>query len=128
MPTTFTHAPLTTPLLLPPGQVTHFTRFAPEKIEYAITRFKNECLRVFGVLEIHLSGKYTDAPREFLAGNGSGKYSIADIKTWPWVAKWNMSGFTQEQMDEFPHLLKWIDRIAARPAVQRGIGEAYQMK
>ena len=38
---------------------------------------------------------------------------------------WKFSGFTEEEMESFPHLLKWIDRIAARPAVQRGIGEKY---
>ncbi|EMF09965.1 glutathione S-transferase [Sphaerulina musiva SO2202] len=110
------------------GQVNHFTRAAPEKIPYAITRFRNETLRVFGVLEIHLSGKYTGEPREYLAGNGKGKYSIADVKTWPWVKNWEKSGFTKEEVQGFPHLLKWIDRIAARPAVQRGIGGAYNKK
>lgn len=110
------------------GQVNHFTRAAPEKIEYAINRFKNETLRVFGVLEIQLSGKYGDGPRDYLAGNGKGKYSVADMKTWPWVKNWERSGFSKEQIDEFPHLLKWIDRIAERPAVQRGIGEAYALK
>ncbi|KAK4561017.1 hypothetical protein LTR86_004972 [Recurvomyces mirabilis] len=111
------------------GQVNHFSRAAPEKIEYAINRFKNETLRVYGVLEIQLSGKYTgDGPREYLAGNGKGKYSVADIKTWPWVKGWERTGFTKQEMDAFPNLLKWIDRIAERPAVQRGIGEAYNMK
>jgi len=110
------------------GQVHHFTRYAPEKLPYAINRFRNETLRVFGVLEIQLSGKYTGKPREYLAGNESGKYSVADIKTWPWVKIWKMSGFTDEEMSAFPHLLKWIDRIAERPAVQRGIGEAYNQK
>ncbi|KAH9844505.1 Disulfide-bond oxidoreductase [Teratosphaeria destructans] len=110
------------------GQVNHFTRAAPEKIEYAIDRFKNETLRVFGVLEIHLSGKYADEPREYLAGKGKGKYSVADMKSWPWVKNWERSGFTQEQMEEFPHVLKWVDRVGKRPAVQRGVGEAYQQK
>ncbi|KAK7186199.1 hypothetical protein DPSP01_005029 [Paraphaeosphaeria sporulosa] len=110
------------------GQVNHFSRAAPEKIPYAINRFKNETLRVFGVLEIHLSGKYTGTPREYLAGNGAGKYSVADIKTWPWVKNWERSGFSKEDVSAFPHLLKWIDRIAERPAVQRGIGEAYAKK
>ncbi|KAF7190977.1 Disulfide-bond oxidoreductase YghU [Pseudocercospora fuligena] len=110
------------------GQVNHFTRAAPEKIPYAINRFRNETLRVFGVLEIQLSGKYTGEPKEYLAGNGKGKYSVADIKTWPWVKNWERSGFTHEEVKDFPHLLKWIDRIAERPAVQRGIGEAYQKK
>ncbi|KAF2117975.1 glutathione S-transferase [Lophiotrema nucula] len=110
------------------GQVNHFSRAAPEKIPYAITRFKNETLRVYGVLEIHLSGKYTGETKEYLAGKGKGKYSVADVKTWPWVKNWEKSGFTKEEVSVFPHLLKWIDRIAERPAVQRGIGEAYVKK
>lgn len=92
----------------------------------AINRFKNETLRVYGVLEIQLSGKYTGSPREYLAGSGAGKYSVADIGTWPWVKGWEFAGFTHEDLAPFPHLLKWIDRIAERPAVKRGIGKAYQ--
>lgn len=112
------------------GQVNHFTRAAPEKIPYAIERFKKETLRVYGVLEIQLSGKYAadGKPREYLAGEGKGKYSVADIKTWPWVKGWERSGFTEEDVKPFPHLRQWIDRIAARPAVQRGIGEDYVKK
>ncbi|KAL8964271.1 MAG: hypothetical protein Q9197_006976 [Variospora fuerteventurae] len=110
------------------GQVGHFRKFAKEKIPYAIERFHNETLRVFGVLEIRLSGKYTGEPREYLAGKGKGKYSVADIGTWPWVHKWEATGFSQEDMKAFPHLLKWIDRIAERPAVQRGIGDAYKVE
>ena len=107
------------------GQVNHFGKFAKEKIPYAIERFTNETLRVYGVLEIRLSGKYTGEPREYLAGAGKGKYSVADIGTWPWVKAWSFSGFTDEQMKPFPHLLKWIDRIAERPAVKEGTGEKY---
>jgi glutathione S-transferase len=77
------------------------------------------------VLEIRLSGKYTGESREYLAGKGKGKYSVADIKTWPWVKGWDKSGFTKQEMEAFPHLLKWIDRIAERPAVQKGIGSKY---
>ena len=110
------------------GQVNHFSRAAPEKIPYAIERFRNETLRVYGVLEIQLSGKYTGVEREYLAGNGKGKYSVADMKTWPWVKGWERTGFSEEDMKPFPHLKKWIDRIAERKAVQRGIGEAYVQK
>lgn len=85
-------------------------------------------LRVFGVLEIRLSGKFTGEPREYLAGNGKGRYSAADIKTWPWVKNWARVGFTEEAVAQFPHLLQWISRIAARPAVQRGIGDKYIKK
>jgi len=35
------------------------------------------------------------------------------------------SGFTDEDMKPFPHLLKWIGRIAERPAVKTGTGEKY---
>ncbi|KAI9801229.1 MAG: hypothetical protein M1825_003503 [Sarcosagium campestre] len=108
------------------GQTNHFTKYAKEKIPYAIERFRNETLRVYGVLEIQLSGKYTGVPRDYLAGKGKGKYSVADIGTWPWVKGYEFAGFTQEDVKEFPHLLKWIDRIAQRPAVKRGIGSTYQ--
>ena len=84
------------------GQVNHFTRAAKEKIPCectsspkiknyteeeelltradAIERYRNETLRVFGVLEIQLSGKYTGEPKDYLAGKGKGKYSVADMK------------------------------------------------
>ena len=112
------------------GQLSYFNRFTKEKIPYAIERFRNETLRVYGVLEIRLSGKYTGEPRDYLAGNGKGKgkYSVADIGTWTWVKGWEFSGLTMEDMQQFPHLLKWIDRIAQRPAVKAGIGEKYQCR
>jgi len=94
-------------------------------IKVAIERFRKETLRVFGVLEIRLSGKYTGEPRDYLAGNGKGKYSIADIGTWTWVKNWQRSGYTEDEMKAFPHLIMWIGRIAQRPAVRRGIGEKY---
>jgi glutathione S-transferase len=93
--------------------------------EVAIERFRKETLRVFGVLEIRLSGIYTGGPREYLAGKGKGKYSIADIGTWTWVQNWQLSGYTETEMRAFPHLFKWIERIAKRPAVKRGTGKKY---
>ena len=93
-----------------------------------LQRFHNETIRVYGVLELHLSGHYTGVERDYLAGHGRGKYSVADIGTWPWVKGWEKSGFTKEELSEFPHLLKYIDRIAERPAVKRGIGEKYNLK
>ncbi|KAM3158027.1 hypothetical protein ABEW05_001408 [Botrytis cinerea] len=109
------------------GQVNYFSKIAGEKNPGAIKRFKDETLRIFGVLEIRLSGKYTGEPRDYLAGNGKGKYSVADIGTWPWLNAWDFSGaITKEEMNAFPHLLKWIDRIAKRPAVQSGTSEKWQ--
>lgn len=107
------------------GNVNFFSR-AEEQVPFAINRFKKETLRVFGVLELQLSGKHTGQEKDYLAGNGRGKYSVADIKTWAWVKGWK-NRFSEEEM-QFPHVLKWVDRIAERPAVQRGIGDAYALK
>ena len=84
-------------------------------------------MRVYGVLELHLSGYYTGQERDYLAGDGRGKYSIADMGTWPWIKGWKMSNIPEEEMQKLPHLLKWIDRIAERPAVQKGIGDKYAL-
>ncbi|KAN0108559.1 glutathione S-transferase-like protein [Hyaloscypha variabilis] len=104
-----------------------FFRRAQEQSTFAINRFRKETYRVFGVLELHLSGKYTGQPKEFLAGNGRGKFSVADIGTWAWVKNWRGSGYTDEEMAQYPHLLKWVGKVAERPAVQRGIGEKYKL-
>lgn len=80
------------------------------------------------MLEIHLSGKYTGEERDYLAGKGKGKYSIADIGTWPWVKGYAVSKITDDDVKPFPHLRKWIDRIAERPAVKRGTGDDYKLK
>ncbi|KAL8728256.1 MAG: hypothetical protein Q9181_005402 [Wetmoreana brouardii] len=108
------------------GQLNFFNIFAKENIPYAIDRFRAETLRNFGVLEVHLSGKYTGEPREYLAGVGKGKYSVADIGTWPWVKGWKLAGFSEDDMRAFPYLMAWIERIERRPAVQRGAGEKYE--
>jgi len=90
------------------GQANVFLRYAPEKIPYAIDRYQREVSRLFGVLERELS------QHEYIAGND---YSIADISLWPWVHGHDWSGVS---LDGLPHLDKWVERIAARPAVQRG--------
>ena len=89
------------------GQANVFFRYAPEKIPYAIDRYQREVLRLFGVLDRHLEH------HEHLAGD----YSIADIAMWPWVRGYGWSGVTLEGL---PHLQRWHDLIAARPAVERG--------
>ncbi|MBK9262992.1 MAG: glutathione S-transferase N-terminal domain-containing protein [Polyangiaceae bacterium] len=89
------------------GQAHHFREYAPEKIPYGIDRYTNEVNRLYGVMDRRL----TD--REYLAGD----YSIADMAAWPWVVPWKTQG---QNMDDFPHLKRWFDAIAARPAVERG--------
>ncbi|KAI4169342.1 MAG: hypothetical protein LQ348_007288 [Seirophora lacunosa] len=108
------------------GQLNFFSIFAKEEIPYAISRFRTETLRNFNVLEIRLSGKYTGQPRDYLAGAAKGKYSVADMGTWPWVKGWKFAGFSEDDMKPFPHLMAWVDRIAGREAVQRALGEKYE--
>ncbi|KAL8752907.1 MAG: hypothetical protein Q9184_005585 [Pyrenodesmia sp. 2 TL-2023] len=108
------------------GQLNFFSIFAKEEIPYAISRFRHETLRHFSVLESHLAGQYTHQPRHYLAGAGKGKYSIADIGTWPWVKGWEFAGFQAEEMERFPHLMKWVERITRREPVKRALGEKYE--
>lgn len=68
---------------------------------------QNETLRLYGVLELQLSGKYTGQEKDFLAGNGRGRYSFADVCSWGWTNAWSMSGITEEDMSQFPHVKKW---------------------
>lgn len=90
------------------GQAHHFYRYAPEKIPYAIDRYVGETKRLYGVLDRRLR------EREYLAGD----YTIADMATWPWVKVHSWAGI--ENLEEFPALSRWIDRLAERPAVLRG--------
>ncbi len=89
------------------GQANVFFRYAPEKIPYAIERYQREVRRLLEVLNTQL-GKH-----EYLAG----EYSIADIANWSWVHGYSWSGVS---IDGLEHLQRWIDTVAARPAVQRG--------
>ena len=90
------------------GQANVFFRYFPEKIQPAIDRYHGEVKRLFRVLDSHL------ASHEFLAGD----YSIADIANWAWVRTHRWSGV---DIDDLPHLKRWVDQIRVRPAVLRGI-------
>lgn len=90
------------------GQLGHFLHAAPAPIEYAIGRYRTEHRRLLGVLNRQL------ADREFIAGD----YSIADMASWPWVR--SAAGVGQP-LDDFPHVQRWSETIAARPAVGRGV-------
>jgi GST-like protein len=88
------------------GQNHHFSRYAPEKIPYAIDRYVKETNRVYGVLNKRLAG------REFIAGD----YSIADMAAYPWVVPHEAQG---QNLSDFPHLKRWFETIEARPATVR---------
>ncbi|MBA3902122.1 MAG: glutathione S-transferase [Rhodocyclaceae bacterium] len=90
------------------GQAHHFLRYAPEKVPYAIERYRKETARLYGVLERRL------AEHAFLAG----EYSIADIATYPWVARHEWHDI---DLAACPAVRRWFKAIGKRPAVRRGM-------
>ncbi|MBV9930190.1 MAG: glutathione S-transferase N-terminal domain-containing protein [Alphaproteobacteria bacterium] len=90
------------------GQANVFTRYFPEQLPSVIDRYRRESRRLFEVLDGHL------AEHEWLAGD----YSIADIANWSWVHTHEWPGVSVEGL---PHLQRWLDAIAARPAVRKGV-------
>ena len=97
------------------GGFGHFYAYAPSKIEYAIDRYAMEVKRQLDVLDQRL------AESPYLAGE---HYSIADMAIWPWygtLVKGQLYGAGEFlQVQAYPHILRWTDQIAQRPAVQRG--------
>lgn len=90
------------------GQAHHFLKFSPGKAPYAEERYAKETRRLYGVLDTRLQA----AP--YLAGD----YSIADIATYPWVARceWHCV-----DLADFPQVKNWFERLGARPGVQKGM-------
>jgi GST-like protein len=88
------------------GQNHHFSRYAPEKIPYAVERYIKETNRLYGVLNKRL------ADREFIAG----AYSIADMAAYPWIVPHEAQS---QNLDDFPHLKRWFDAVKLRPATVR---------
>lgn len=88
------------------GQIGHFNVYAPERVPYAIDRYTRETGRLYGVLNQRL------ADRTFIAG----EFSIADIACYPWIVPHEAHG---QNLDTFPHLKRWFETIAARPATVR---------
>jgi len=90
------------------GQFAHFNVYAPEKLPYAIERYRKESRRLVGVLETRLKQD------DYLAGT----YSIADMAAYPWV---HVAATKSFDWEPFPAVKRWHDVIASRPAVQRGM-------
>ena len=96
------------------GGFGHFFAYAPIKIEYAIDRYAMETKRQLHVLDTHLADK------DYMIG---ADYSIADMAIWPWYGSIMREAYGAQEflnVGEYANLARWVDRIAARPAVQRG--------
>ncbi len=90
------------------GQANVFYRYFPEKIPAVIERYHNEVKRLFTVLDGQLS------TQDYLVGD----YSIADIANWSWV---HIAYWAGVELSDFKNLNAWVERIAQRPAVLKGI-------
>ena len=91
------------------GQAHHFMRAKKDEIPYGSERYGNEAKRLYGVMNVRLE------KNAFLAGS---EYTIADIATYPWVARheWH-----RVDLAAFPNVKRWYDAIGARPAVVKGM-------
>ena len=96
------------------GGFGHFFAYAPFKIEYAIDRYAMETKRQLHVLDSHL------AQSEYMIGD---EYTIADIAIWPWYGAIMRTAYGAQEflsVHEYKNLMRWVELIAGRPAVQRG--------
>lgn len=92
------------------GQHGHFHLYHSERIEYAITRFRTEALRLYKVLDKQLARTGC-----YIAGND---YSIADMACFPWIMTHKAQ---QIPIEDYPYVKSWFARVRARPLVQRGL-------
>lgn len=99
------------------GQANHFRMQAvgdsKNVVPYGIKRYHDETVRLYSVLEAGLEG------RDYLVGDGKGKYSLADMIIFPWALWYRFAGIRNEEVG--PNVKAWIERIKQRPAVQKGL-------
>ncbi|MFA7554269.1 MAG: glutathione-dependent disulfide-bond oxidoreductase [Spongiibacteraceae bacterium] len=97
------------------GGFGHFYAYAPEKYQYPIDRFSMEVKRQLDVLDQQL------ANHSYIAGE---EYTIADIAIWPWYGVLALGKIYDAgeflQVNSYTHLVNWANKVAQRPAVQRG--------
>ena len=96
------------------GQNHHFVQYAPEKLPYAIERYVKETSRLYGVLNKHLSDG-----RSCVCGDD---YTIADMAIYPWIVPHERQ---QQDINQFPALSNWFERVRSRAATQRAYEVAH---
>jgi GST-like protein len=92
------------------GQLSHFRIYAPQaEHAYARARYATEVKRIYDVVETRLQ------QTAYLAG---ADYTIADMAAWPWLKAADMRGV---DLAKLPAVKRWVDAIAARPAVRQAL-------
>lgn len=98
------------------GQFGHFFKYAKDKCDhpYPVERYQKESQRLLGVLNTRLEG------RTFLVGE---TYTIADMATFPWVLCLIQHYQAKDALglDNFPHVMSWVERLQARPLTAKGL-------
>ena len=89
------------------GRAHYFLRYNAGKASFAEEWFYGEAQRIYGVLDRLVE------QQDFMCGD----YSIADIATFPWIAR---HPFHRIDLNDYPNVRRWYLEIAARPAVQTG--------
>jgi GSH-dependent disulfide-bond oxidoreductase len=91
------------------GQAHHFMRAKKDEVPYGSERYGNEAKRLYGVMDAQLGRN------RYLSGR---EYTIADIATYPWVARheWH-----RVDLSAFPNVKRWYEALGERPAVMKGM-------
>jgi GSH-dependent disulfide-bond oxidoreductase len=97
------------------GQSHHFNRYAPEPVPYAIDRYNQETVRLYGVLDRRLR----EAP--FVGGDD---YSIADMAIYPWIVP---HALQKQDLADFAHVRRWFEAVGARDGTRRAYTRAKEV-
>ena len=101
------------------GGFGHFYAYAPEPMEYPINRYTMETKRQLDVLDTHLKDS------TYMCGNNEADYNIADMIIWAWYGQLVLGKLYDAaeflQVDDYEHVKRWAQKIAARPAVKRAM-------
>lgn len=91
------------------GQGAHFNRYAPEPVPYGAWRYTAESRRLNHVLDKRL------AESTFVAGD---RLTVADIAIFIYA---DSTAWCGVDINEFPHVKAWHDKLLQRPAFQKGL-------
>jgi len=91
------------------GQSVHFQHHAPEKLQYAINRYRYEAKRHYQIIDNRLKNQ------SYMLGE---QYSIIDMAVWGWATR---VGYVLDEQarDAMPNLKRLVEEISSRPAALR---------
>ena len=102
------------------GQAVHFQTYAPEKLPYAVERYRFEADRHYKILDAQL------AKGRYMLGD---TYTIVDINVWGWLRLVPMV-LGEQAWADYPNVKRLVDEMSARPAAARvaALRDRYKFK